>query len=70
MAQENTTKVTVSYPFPFFAILTLIFITLKLIGVITWSWFWVLSPMIFSFAIFILFLLAFVVWVIFNRDKF
>ena len=26
--------------------LTLIFITLKLCGVITWNWFWVLSPMI------------------------
>ena len=25
--------------------LTLIFITLKLIGVIDWSWFWVLSPL-------------------------
>lgn len=29
----------------FFSILTLIFITLKLTGYITWSWFWVLSPM-------------------------
>ena len=28
----------------FFDILTLIFITLKLTGVITWSWWWVLSP--------------------------
>jgi hypothetical protein len=26
-------------------ILTLIFITLKLLGKITWSWWWVLSPM-------------------------
>jgi hypothetical protein len=28
----------------FFGILTLIFITLKLLGNITWSWLWVLSP--------------------------
>lgn len=30
----------------FFAALTLIFITLKLLGVIAWSWFIVLLPMI------------------------
>lgn len=28
----------------FFTALTLIFIVLKLVGVITWSWLWVLSP--------------------------
>jgi len=31
--------------FPFASILALIFITLKLIGMITWSWWWVLSPL-------------------------
>lgn len=30
--------------FPFFAILALIFITLKLTGHIEWSWWWVLAP--------------------------
>ena len=29
----------------FFEALTLLFITLKLTGVITWSWLWVLSPL-------------------------
>ena len=29
----------------FCALLTLVFITLKLLGKITWSWLWVLSPM-------------------------
>lgn len=28
----------------FFGVLTLIFIVLKLVGVINWSWLWVLSP--------------------------
>ena len=28
----------------FAGLLTLVFITLKLLGVITWSWVWVLSP--------------------------
>lgn len=31
----------------FFGLLTVAFIVLKLIGVIKWSWFWVLSPVIF-----------------------
>jgi hypothetical protein len=43
----------------FFGILTIIFITLKLIGVIEWSWVWVLSPIwigaIFYVGIFALF---------------
>lgn len=38
---KNNTK---SYSFPFFSILGLIFITLKLMGELTWSWWWVLSP--------------------------
>jgi hypothetical protein len=29
----------------FCGVLTLIFITLKLIGIINWSWWWVLSPL-------------------------
>jgi fatty acid desaturase len=28
----------------FFGLLTIVFITLKLLGVIAWSWLWVLSP--------------------------
>ena len=28
----------------FFGLLTIVFITLKLTGYITWSWLWVLSP--------------------------
>jgi hypothetical protein len=28
----------------FFGLLTILFITLKLIGVITWNWTWVLAP--------------------------
>lgn len=29
----------------FFGLLTIVFITLKLMGYITWSWWWVLSPL-------------------------
>jgi len=29
----------------FFGLLTIAFVVLKLCGIISWSWFWVLSPM-------------------------
>lgn len=45
----------VSVTFPFLPILTLIFITLKLTGYITWSWLWVLSPMWIPIALVLLF---------------
>jgi hypothetical protein len=35
----------------FCGLLTIVFITLKLLGVITWSWWWVLSPMLISIGI-------------------
>ena len=47
----------------FFGVLAIVFIVLKLVGVISWPWFWVLSPiwipialMIIGFIIFLLFL--------------
>ena len=45
----------------FGSLLTIAFIILKLCHVINWSWFWVLSPMIFSIAL-VLIILG--VWVI------
>ena len=38
----------------FAGLLTIVFITLKLTGTITWSWFWVLSPIWISFALLLL----------------
>jgi len=38
----------------FLALLTLIFITLKLMGFIAWSWFWVLSPLIPAFILIVM----------------
>lgn len=40
----------------FSGVLTLIFITLKLLGKISWSWWWVLSPIWISAALIVLFL--------------
>ena len=43
MYSENNNK-SVSGGVSFPALLTILFITLKLCGVIAWSWWWVLSP--------------------------
>lgn len=37
------------------AILLVIFITLKLVGIIAWSWLWVLSPLWIGFLIWLIF---------------
>ena len=50
-ANTTTTKATKSVCPSFFAILTLIFIVLKLTGCITWSWVWVLAPLWIDFII-------------------
>jgi hypothetical protein len=35
----------------FFGLLTIVFIVLKLVGTIDWSWWWVLSPIWFPVAV-------------------
>lgn len=42
----------------FFGVLALVFITLKLLGVIAWSWLWVLAPIWIPSAIAIVIVLA------------
>lgn len=42
----------------FFSILTLILITLKLLGYITWSWVWVLFFVWFPFALLLVFFIV------------
>lgn len=39
----------------FFGVLTIVFIVLKLLGVIKWSWLWVLSPILLPLAVFLIF---------------
>jgi len=47
----SETKIEHRYSFPLVGLLTLLFIALKLMGYIAWSWAWVLSPL-WIFAIF------------------
>lgn len=48
----------------FAGLLTIVFIILKLIGVISWNWFWVLSPIIFSTAIGMIFLIVVIILIL------
>lgn len=52
--EDNNTKVTAtasSGGIGFAGLLTIVFIVLKLCGVISWSWLWVLSPIWISFGL-------------------
>lgn len=61
----STEKITTSSGgIGFCGLLTIVFIVLKLTGFINWSWFWVLSPMIFSISLTILLIIVFfAIWI-------
>jgi hypothetical protein len=42
---SNNNSTTQSGGIGFFGLLAIVFITLKLMGYITWSWWWVLAPL-------------------------
>ncbi len=48
---DNDKKINISIGGNFITLLTITFVVLKLCGIINWSWFWVLSPLIFSLGI-------------------
>lgn len=54
MAQQTTSSGGIGFA----GLLTIVFITLKLTGFITWSWLWVLSPLWISFALLVVILAA------------
>lgn len=56
-------KTTVNGGIGFIGLLTIAFIVLKLIGVITWSWVWVLAPIWISAVVVIAVLVAFFGWI-------
>lgn len=63
MKEKNTSNVS-SGGIGFTGVLTIVFIVLKLLGKITWSWWWVLSPIWISAIVAILFLLIYFIIVI------
>lgn len=55
------TDTKVNMDFGFANILTIIFVVLKLVGVIDWAWVWVLSPIWISFIIFLVLVLIVII---------
>jgi hypothetical protein len=55
MSQQSAQVVT--HSFPVASVLGILFVTLKLCGVIAWPWVWVLAPFWIPLAIFVAFLL-------------
>lgn len=53
----------------FFGLLAIVFITLKLCGVIAWSWWWVLAPLWIPTAVILLLLVAFIV-IMASKERF
>jgi hypothetical protein len=53
----------------FIGLLTIVFITLKLTGYITWSWWWVLSPIWISWIFIFLILIIVIVWAVMQDKK-
>lgn len=44
----------IEFPTSFVSLLTIVFIALKLMGYISWSWLWVLSPIFINLALLLL----------------
>jgi hypothetical protein len=68
MNETKNAKVNVNVSSTFVTLLTILFIGLKLTGVITWSWLWVLSPLWISALLLIpIIIIAVVLWIIANK---
>lgn len=52
------------------SVLTIIFVVLKLVGVINWSWWWVLSPAWISIGLSLIIIVIYVAWELHNSKKY
>ena len=50
-------------------LITIIFVVLKLTGVINWSWWWVLSPILISFSLLIVVFIIVLIIALVNKLK-
>lgn len=69
--KDNNVSSSSSSGIGFVGLLTIVFIVLKLLGKITWSWWWVLSPLWISAGFVLLVLLGVFLGVVIsvNNDK-
>ena len=68
LVKQNNTQ-TVRGGAGFLSLLTILFIALKLLGIITWSWWWVLAPLWIPWSIALLVLLGFGIWILNDEIK-
>lgn len=61
MTDNNSKKTTVSGGIGFTRLLTIVFIVLKLLNIIDWSWWWVLAPLWLPVGIFLIIALIFII---------
>lgn len=54
----------------FTGVLLIVFIVLKLVGVINWSWLWVLSPLWISLILWVIVVVGRAIYVAHEEDKF
>ena len=66
---NNENQNTVYSGIGFTGLLTIVFIVLKLLGVISWSWLWVLSPLWIPLALVAIPFLIFLVLLLIARAK-
>ena len=52
------------------SVLTIIFVVLKLVGVIAWSWWWVFSPILIDIGLAIIVLIIYTVYVAHENKKY
>ena len=65
---KNTKSVTIKFGTKFSTLLCLTFVVLKLTQVITWSWFWILLPLIWW--IILLIIVGFIAGILYIVSKF
>lgn len=67
--KDNNVSSSSSSGIGFTGLLTIAFIVLKLLKVIDWSWWWVLSPLWISTGLVVLILLGVFIWAIITIKK-
>ena len=67
--KQSGNKVEMKSNMAFSTLLTVAFVVLKLVGVIDWSWWWVVSPLLINI-VFVLIMLAVLIWFVRKTDKY
>lgn len=50
-------------------VLTIIFVVLKLVGVIDWSWWWVLSPTLISIGLSLIIIIGYIIYLVIDDKR-